>query len=385
MADTVKLSASRINTFLQCKQRYWYSYKLRVEKPTNTSFKLGLACHATLEKAGRIWQEQDLKKFSKKQIEELLAYYDEMSVKEGVEDQVEHLLGKDLVSNKLHNFGIGTKIVGIEDRFGFENTLVITTKDGVELIGAIDKAVEVDPETLLIVDYKTSKTVPDGDKLRNDIQLSMYNLVAKKLYPNYNRVILCLDMLRKGELVYTYRTDEELNAFEDYLKVIHDQMASLKEEDVTPSLNSLCGWCDYCNICEKYKAMCDNKDFNFLAASSLDDETLVKEWEDIRANKKILETRERELSDIIIERLKVQELPVRSDKVEVVFRQNARTTYNANKLGTLIPYEDFVGLVSVSPTKLKKYLDKNPKIVPFLNDFSETNFTTAFLATRKIK
>ena len=206
MANDIKLSASRINTFLQCKQRYWYAYVLKVEKPTNTSFKLGLACHATLEKAGRIWQEKDLKKFSKKQIEELLAYYDEMSVKEGVEDHDEHLLGKELVSNRLRNFGIGSKIIGIEDRFGFENTLQLTTKDGVPLIGAIDKSVEVDPKTLLIVDYKTSKTVPDGDRLRSDIQLSMYNLVARQLYPQYYNVILCFDMLRKDELVYTYRT-----------------------------------------------------------------------------------------------------------------------------------------------------------------------------------
>ena len=134
---------------------------------------------------------------------------------------------------------------------------------------------EVDPKTLLIVDYKTSKTVPDGDKLRSDIQLSMYNLVARQLYPQYDNVILCLDMLRKDELVYTYRTEEELNAFEAYLKVIHTQMSSIKEEDVFPSLNTLCGWCDYCNICEKYKEMCSNDSFNFLEASSLDDDSLI--------------------------------------------------------------------------------------------------------------
>lgn len=385
MAKEIKLSASRINTFLQCKQRYWFSYVQRIEKPTNPSFKLGLACHGTLEKAGRIWQEQQLKKFSKKQIEELLSFYDEMSVKEGVESQDEHLLGKDLVSNKLHNFGLGDKIVGIEDKFGFEGSLEISTARGIPLIGAIDKVIEIDPKTLLIVDYKTSKTIPDGDKLRSDIQLSMYNLVAKKLYPQYERVILCLDMLRKGELVYTYRTDAELDAFEDYLSAVHSEMSALTEEKVTPSLNFLCGWCDYSNICSKYQEMCNKKEFNFLKVASLDDAELIQEWEDVKATKKILETRERELADILIEKIKVQELPVKANGVEVVLRQNARTAYNSDKLSTLISYEDFVELSSISPTKLKKYLDKNPKIVPFLDDFSETNFTSAFLATRKIK
>ncbi|MBV5347947.1 PD-(D/E)XK nuclease family protein [bacterium] len=385
MASNLKLSASRINTFLQCKQRYWFSYALRIEKPTNTSFKLGLACHATLEKAGQIWKEQELTKFSEQQITELLSYFDEMSVKEGVEDQDEHLLGKDLVSMRLHSFGLGSKIIGIEDRFGFENTLTIKTKDDVELIGAIDKSIEIDPKTLLIVDYKTSKTVPDGNKLRTDIQLSMYNLVARKLYPQYERVILCLDMLRKNELVYTYRTDAEMNAFEEYLKAVYDEMSALTEDKVTPSLNFLCGWCDYSNICSKYQEMCNKKEFNFLTAASLNDADLIQEWEDVKATKKILETRERELADILMEKIKVQELPVKSADVEVVLRQSSRTAYNAGKISAIIPHEDFAELVSISPTKFKKYLDKNPKIVPFLEDCSETNFTSAFLATKKIK
>ena len=62
MNKIVKLSATRINTFLQCKLRYWYTYEEHLEKLANPSFKLGLACHDTLEKAGRIWKEENLEK-----------------------------------------------------------------------------------------------------------------------------------------------------------------------------------------------------------------------------------------------------------------------------------------------------------------------------------
>ena len=67
------------------------------------------------------------------------------------------IIGKDIIKGKLKNFKVGDRIVGIEDRFGFEGSQVITTKDGVELIGAIDKAVEINKDTLLIVDYKPDK------------------------------------------------------------------------------------------------------------------------------------------------------------------------------------------------------------------------------------
>ena len=385
MKKTVKLSATRINSFLQCKQKYWFAYVDRVEKLSNPVFALGLACHETLEKAGLLWQEKELKKFSAKQIKDLLDFYDKASVEEGINSQEDHILGRDLVRYRLNNFALGTRIVGIEDKFGFQGSQKLTTKDGIELIGAIDKSIELDEKTLLIVDYKTSKTVPDGGKLKTDLQLSMYNLVAKQLYPQYERIILSLDMLRKGELVYTYRTEEELDNFEHYLKVIHKEMSSLKKKDAKPTLHMLCAWCDYSNICDKYQEACNKKEFSFTSLNEMTDEDLILEWDNIKASQKILEVRGREVANIILEKLKIQEVPVKNESKEMVLRQNARTTYNARKLSELIPVEDFAGLVNVAPSKFKKYLEKNPKIKPLLDDLSETNFTCAFLATRKLK
>jgi len=385
VSKQIKLSATRVNTFLQCKQRYWFSYEERVEKLSNPVFKLGLACHDTLEKAGRVWKKNDLQKFSQEQIEELLVYYDEASVNHGIEDYADHLVGKDIVKSKLSKFKIGERIVGIEDKFGFEGAQVITTEKGVELIGAIDKTVEIDANTIAIVDYKTSKTIPDADKLRTDIQLSMYDLVARKLYPQYSKVILCLDMLRTGDLVYTYRTDSERVDFEDYLFEVHTQMSNLTKEDAKPSINFLCAWCDHTNVCSKYQELCLKKDYAFLNVNSLSDDALVEEWDNVRTVQKILELREREIADVIINKLKIQEQPVISGDKELVLRQKATTSFNAVKLSSYIPNEDFVSLVSVSSSKLKKYLEKNPSILPIMPEISETNFSSSYLAAKKNK
>jgi CRISPR/Cas system-associated exonuclease Cas4 (RecB family) len=49
MAKKIKLSATRVSSFLSCKQKYWFSYHERLPKVANPSFKLGTAVHETLE------------------------------------------------------------------------------------------------------------------------------------------------------------------------------------------------------------------------------------------------------------------------------------------------------------------------------------------------
>ena len=381
----IKLSATRIGTFLQCKQRYWYNYIERLTKPDNPSFKLGLACHGSLEHAGNVWKDKELTEFSDDQIEEILKVYDETSVKEGLNDYADHVLGRELTLSRLKNFSIGQKIVGVEDRFGFPDCQDIETSDGIKLIGAIDKTIEIDEDTVLIVDYKTSKFVPDTLKLKHDVQLSMYHLVAKKLYPQYKRIILSLDMLRKGEIIYTYRTDEEIDEFEKYLTAVHKEMSEIEESTVKPNLNMLCGWCDYVALCPSYQEFINSESCTFAQASSLSDSALIEEWTDIRVKKKLYESREKELTAAIMDKIQVQECTVASDTEEAYIRQNARTTYSARDVSRIIPVEDLPDLVTISPTKLKKYMDINPSIRPHIEEVAETNFTSAFLATRKVK
>ena len=218
MAKNIKLSATRIGSFLSCKQKYWFSYYEKLPKISNPAFKLGLAVHTALEFAGNIWMKNN--KFSKGDVKDILKEYDKVSVNEGVENLEVHNEGRRLVTARVNNFMTGTKIIGLETKFGFNSDkkgLSVETKDGVGLIGAIDKIEEINEDTLLIVDYKTSKTAPTVDQLKNDPQLSIYDFVASKLWPNYKRIILSFDLLRL-EPLYTYRTIDERNEFEDYIK-----------------------------------------------------------------------------------------------------------------------------------------------------------------------
>jgi len=385
MKSNIKVSSTRINSFTSCKQKYWFSYYSKLPKVSNPSFKLGTAVHESLELAGNIWKEKE--KFSEADIKKILEKYDTVSVSEGIEDYEVHAEGRDLVSKRLRNFLTGKKIIGLEIKFGFwgeDSGNDITSNMGVPVMGAIDKVEELSEDTIIIIDYKTSKTAPTSSQMKNDIQLSLYDMVARKMYPQYKRVILALDLL-KSEMLYTYRTDEQREVFEHYLKATYDQMLALREEDVKASLNMMCPWCDFKDYCSTYQNACKKSDYTFLPTMQYDNDRLISEWGMVKSVKKILESRERELGMIIMEKIKLNASNLRGDNKEIYIRQNSSTNYNLKTISDVVPIEDFPSLVNLNKKAVETYMDMNPSVKEIIGESSTTNYTSPFLAERKIK
>jgi len=380
--NEIKVSASRINTFLDCKYKYWCSYKKDFPKVRSHAFREGLAVHDALDFAGQIWMKKG--KFSPADKKNILKKYDEAAVREGVDYVTTHSEGKELVKKRIDNFELGKKIIGLEIKFGFGSDNVVT-KDNVPLIGAIDKVIEIDSDTLLIVDYKTSKIAPTVDQLKFDIQLSIYDLVASKKWPNYKRIILSLDLL-KSDIIYSYRTLNERLEFEEYLKTIYDQMVNFKEKDAKPQLNIFCPWCDYREYCKEYNTACHKTNFEFLSTANLSDEDLIKEWENIKATKKILEERYSDLSMLIFEKIKRYNVfPTMNDE-EVYIRQNSRTNYDVSKVFDLVSPAHFVKMINgLNNGVVERYIEENPSLKTEILKAANVNFTKPFLAIRKKK
>jgi len=244
--------------------------------------------------------------------------------------------------------------------------------------------VEIDEDTLLIVDYKTSKTAPTADQMKVDNQLSIYNLVASMKWPNYKRIILGLDLL-KSEMLFSYRTPEEKEDFEHYLTAVHKQMVAFTKKEAKPLLNIFCPWCDYKEYCTSYEEACRKSDYKFQSVVKLPEAELVQEWQDVKSIKKILEMRDRELSMIIMEKIKREDAnPVWGDK-EVYIRQNARTEYDINVISKVVPADRLAKMVSLNKKAVETYADDNPAARDLIRGASSVNFTTPFLATKKIR
>ncbi len=383
--SNIKLSSTRISSFLACKQKYWFNYFSKMPKVSNPSFKLGTAVHESLELAGNIWKEKE--KFSEKDVKKILEKYDNVSVSEGIEDYEIHAEGRELVSKRVKSFLTGRKIIGLEIKFGFwgENSgNDITSELGVPVMGAIDKVEELSDDTIIIIDYKTSKTAPTSSQMKNDIQLSLYDMVARKMFPQYKRVILALDLL-KSEMLYTYRTNEQRQAFEHYLKAVYDQMLALREEDVKASLNMFCPWCDFKDYCSTYQKACSKSDYTFLPTMQYTTDQLIDEWEMVKSVKKILESRERELGMVMMEKIKLNSASLKGNDKEIYVRQNSSTNYDLSTVFNSVPSDDFANLVNLNKKAVETYMDMNPSIKEMISDTATTNYTTAFLASRKLK
>jgi len=385
MAKNIKLSATRISTFLSCKQKYWFNYYEKLPKLSNPAFKLGLAVHESLELAGNIWMEKE--KFSKADIKKVMAEYDRISIREGIEEYSSHLEGKELVKKRLNNFISGEKLIGLETKFGFwgkDAGPQVTSKYGVPLIGAIDKVEKYDEDTVLIVDYKTSKTAPTPIQMKSDMQLSIYDLVARQVWPGYKRVVLALDLL-KSDVLYTYRTDKQREEFEVYIKVIYDEMLAFTEEEAAASLNMFCPWCSYKDYCSTYQKACKKSDYKFLPTVGYTDNQLIEEWDSVKSTKKILENRERELGMIMMEKIRRTSNNLRGDKKEIYVRQNARINYDLSTVAEKVPTEDFPSLVNINKRAVDVYLNLNPAVKDDIIETTITNYTSPFLAGRDIK
>lgn len=382
MSKEIKISSTRINTFLQCKQKYWFNYVDHLPKLANPVFRLGISVHSALEFAGKIWMKKG--KFSASDKKSILKEYDRVSVEEGIEEMTIHKEGRDLVNKRIKDFDLGGRILGLEALFGMRGAQDVVTKEGVPLIGAIDKVVELDEDTLLIVDYKTSKTAPTSDQLKTDKQLSIYDLVASILWPQYKRIIVSLDLLRH-DIIYSYRTDEDREEFSGYLKAVYDQMTSLKAEDVSATINTFCGWCDYKDYCSVYKKACGRKDYKFVDPSAFDSSKLMEEWQHVSNMKKTLEQRYRELSMLMIDRIKINGENINDGEKEVYIRQSNKRTYDTAVAASVIDPSHFAKLVKVNKRSLEDYMERNPVVKEKIVASMTSNFTTPFLATKKVR
>ena len=381
----MKLSATRIETFLECKYKYYCNYMEHMPKVPSPAFRLGIAVHESLELAGRIWMKKGA--LSGPDMKKVLSKYTEIAIREGIKDMNIYKGGITLVDDRIKDFELGKKILGLEIKFGFEGTEDVTTKDGVPLMGSIDKAIEYDEDTLLIVDYKTSKTAPTTDQLKENLQLSIYDLTASKKWPNYQRVILSLDMLKFG-ILFTYRTLQERSDFEAYLKNVYDSMSAFTKKEAKPQLNIFCPWCDYREYCAEYQKACKRSDYKFLSAMALSDADLIREWNEVKSIKKILDERERELGMIIVEKIKKFDVNPQMGRKEIYIRQNARTLYDKDKVKQFLTYDEFVSAASgIDKKALESFIQKNPSIKPLLERDAAitTSYTSPFLAMRTLK
>lgn len=244
----MRLSYSKVSTFIQCPQKYKFSYVERRPRPGGNMFaSIGTAAHAVAEDL--INEHVDARKvgrLDRGRIPELLRKAWADNDLPGTEEDFSTALAW------LNRWADLEGEIHFEQVVGTEIKFKIKLPCGTEITGIIDR-VDRDLTTGRheIIDYKTNRSLYSAIDLENSLQLSTYALAGRKLFDEGDP-LLTYTMFAHGVRQRTTRTAARIDATGHYLSAAASVMQAARK--FPAQLSVLCGWCDYAGDCPAYQA-----------------------------------------------------------------------------------------------------------------------------------
>lgn len=363
------LSPTCIKTFNQCLLKYWYQY-IKKEKGLEDSIPLrfGTAVHSALEELGKRLKAGE--PLSAELCEEIALTMPAHAAQNQISDSVLIKEAQQFIRDRLYKHNPAYRIVDTELSF-FKKKM--TTDKGVPLNGVIDLFLEMDPKTCIVLDYKTSRRADSVEEAKVDIQLSMYDLLISKLYPQYQHIWLALDFVR-SETVISDRTVEERQNFEAWLNELWFKMGQMTEKDVVPTVNQFCGWCKFKHLCKEYEALF-KEDLKLRPTMAITaPEEFAEEWRLAKALEKAAKGRINELKDWADKKVAMDgTVQFEDDKTIVKWGQGSRNFYDPNALLAHIPQADLPRLISFKNGEVENFAGTRPDLRPVIDRAKRTS------------
>ena len=188
-------------------------------------------------------------------------------------------------------------VLGIEQEFDLRI-------DGHRIIGAMDRVDRIDDTTIRVRDYKSHRVLFAQDEVDASLQLSIYDLAARQLWPWAEHVELELDMVRHGVAQRTSRSREDRWATENYVVATIKQIELATEFAAKP--NTHCNRCDHRKQCPAYADALAGKR-EFICTDHGDLVAIGREREEVARLAKILYGRKDELDNFLRAALETQD------------------------------------------------------------------------------
>jgi putative RecB family exonuclease len=308
------LSYSRLTRFEQCPLSFKLHYIDKLESSPNMSLRFGKVIHAVLERLFRELIEQELTGMLSE--ERALELYSRACMAEGLLGFALFEEGVEILKDFIRREGVvdHRNILAVEKEFEIK-------AGPFPVCGFIDRVDNVDDETINVIDYKTNRVLFTREEVDTNLQLSLYQIVAHKLWPWAKKVKLTFHMLRHGICMETERTPEQLDAALRYIETL----GRMTEETETyePRLNTNCIYCDHQAQCPAYAEALEGKQ-HFICKDIRDLEAVAKEREEVSQIAKVAYARKKELEDVLKTHLK--------DKDELVLGGMRYAMFNTAKV-----------------------------------------------------
>lgn len=288
------LSFSRLQRFEQCPLSFKLHYIDQRKAEPGVPLRFGKAIHAVLETL----------------VGEAVATRstEPLSVSRAIELWGPEWARANLVGLELFTQGIAILKQFVRDEGVLDPSTVLATEKefrleigGFSVLGFIDRVNWIDEETVEIVDYKTNHQLFTRDEVDASLQMSLYELAARQLWPWAKKVRLTFWMLRHGLRQTTTRTADELEAAKAYVEAMGRQTETAS--DYPARVHSGCTYCDHRSACPAYTEVLDGSR-EVVHDDLADLEQVAVERERVATRVRILQAHKTELEKVIKNHLK---------------------------------------------------------------------------------
>lgn len=288
------LSYSRLSRFETCPLSYRLHYIEKKQAEPGLPLRFGKTIHAVLERL--IKEVVDDERTGTLSEERAIELYREAW-------GAERLTGMDVFAEGLailRRFIAEQGVVGHRDVLAIEKEFRLPVGP-FEVLGFIDRVDWIDDETVEVIDYKTNHQLFTRDEVDTSLQMSLYEVAVRRLWPWAKKVKLTFWMLRHGVRQVTTRTEEQLADALAYVETLGRQTETATEYPAR--LNTNCSYCDHRKQCPAYADALKGKR-EFIVEDLADLEGVAREREEVARLAKALYARKEELEDILKAQLK---------------------------------------------------------------------------------
>lgn len=288
------LSYSRLSRFETCPLSYRLHYIEKQHAEPGLPLRFGKTIHAVLERL--IKEVVDDERTGPLSEERAIELYREAW-------GAERLTGMDVFAEGLailRRFIAEQGVVDHRDVLAIEKEFRLPVGP-FEVLGFIDRVDWIDDETVEVIDYKTNHQLFTRDEVDTSLQMSLYEVAVRRLWPWAKKVKLTFWMLRHGVRQETTRTEEQLADALAYVETLGRQTETATEYPAR--LNTNCSYCDHRKQCPAYAEALKGKR-EFIVEDLADLEGVAREREEVARLAKALYARKEELEDILKAQLK---------------------------------------------------------------------------------
>ena len=283
------LSYSRLSRFEQCPLSFKLHYIDKKRAEPGVPLRFGKAVHAVLEILVREHMEQERTgPLSEERAAEL---WQKAWAAEGLSGVTVFQEGLEILRSFVRDQGAldHQDVLAIEKEFRLP-------VGPFTVLGFIDRVDRVDDETIEVIDYKTNRMLFTREEVDHSLQMSLYEMAVRELWPWAKKVQLTFHMLRHGIRMRTERTPEQLEAARTYVETVG---AMTEEATEFPArINANCIYCDHRQHCPAYADALKGKQ-EMICEDTSDLDAVAREREEVARLAKILYKRQEELDRVI--------------------------------------------------------------------------------------